>query len=256
MATTVRRLAVITGATSGIGQEVAQIMADNGWDLAINNLEQNEQTQAVVADLADRGANVFFARCDVGNKSDVQAFYARLEQHFDRAPDLVVNNAGVQTWSPLLELEENDWDRVINTVLKGSFLNTQIGAQLMIKHQQAGAIVNIGSGCNKLAFPNLVDYTAAKGGVEMLTKTAAIELGRYQIRVNCVAPGGILIDRTRAESPDYEGDWSRIAPLNRVGLPKDIANAILFFADSQSDFITGQTLWVDGGVFSKANWPY
>ncbi len=156
----------------------------------------------------------------------------------------------------LEELQEQDWDRVIRTNLKGCFLNTQRAARLMVEAGIKGSIVNIGSGCSKLAFPRLVDYAASKGGIEMLTKTSAIELGEYGIRVNSVAPGGILVERTEREAPDYAETWSKITPLGRVGYARDIADAVLFLGGEQSSFISGQTLWVDGAAFSKANWPY
>ena len=119
-----------------------------------------------------------------------------------------------------------------------------------------GAIVNIGSGCNKWPFPNLVDYTASKGGIEMLTKVAAVELGPYRIRVNCVAPGAIEIERTKAESGDYAGTWSKLTPLGRIGTPRDVGKAVVFLASDDADFITGQTIWVDGGLFTRPVWPH
>ncbi|WP_078085202.1 SDR family NAD(P)-dependent oxidoreductase [Microbulbifer mangrovi] len=251
-----KKLAVVTGGTAGIGREIALQLAAEGWDLAVNNLREDTQAKTLVAECRELGRECFFFPCDVGDKAAVQEFYLGVQQRFGTAPNLIVNNAGVQTWAPLLELQESDWDKVIRTNLKGTFLNIQLGARLMVSHEVRGCIVNIGSGCNKLAFPNLVDYAASKGGVEMLTKSAAVELGEFGIRVNCVAPGGVLIDRTRDEAPDYEKVWGRIAPMGRVGLPSDIANAVAYFADARASFVTGQTLWVDGGVFSKANWPY
>jgi NAD(P)-dependent dehydrogenase (short-subunit alcohol dehydrogenase family) len=116
--------------------------------------------------------------------------------------------------------------------------------------------VNIGSGCNQTAFPNLVSYTASKGGIEMLTKVAAVELAPYRIRVNCVAPGAILIERTSHETADYAGTWASLAPLGRVGQPLDVARAVAFMAGGSADYITGQTLFVDGGLFARPSWPY
>ena len=116
-----------------------------------------------------------------------------------------MNNAGVQTWTPLLEVTEEEWDLVIATNLKGCFLCTQAAARQM-KAQGHGSIVNIGSGCNKVAFPRLVAYTASKGGIEMFTKVAAVELGPLGIRVNCVAPGAIEIERTRLEDARLRGN--------------------------------------------------
>jgi NAD(P)-dependent dehydrogenase (short-subunit alcohol dehydrogenase family) len=169
--------------------------------------------------------------------------------------DILVNNAGIQTWKALLELEEREWDRVMATNLKGCFLCTQRAA-LHMKAAGGGRIVNIGSGSNKVAFPKLVDYTASRGGIEMFTKVAAVELGPYQITVNCVAPGAIETERTRTEAQDFAGTWAKLTPLGRIGTPFDVGRAVVFFASESSAFITGQTLWVDGGLFSKPAWPY
>jgi NAD(P)-dependent dehydrogenase (short-subunit alcohol dehydrogenase family) len=169
--------------------------------------------------------------------------------------DILVNNAGVQTWKPLLELTETEWDRVLDTNLKGCFLCTQRAARHM-KDTGGGVIVNIGSGCNKWPFPNLVDYTASKGGIEQLTKVAAVELGKYNIRVNCVAPGAIEIERTKSEAGDYAGTWSKLTPLGRIGQPHDVATVVAFLAGDGGSFVTGQTIWVDGGLFTRPPWPY
>jgi NAD(P)-dependent dehydrogenase (short-subunit alcohol dehydrogenase family) len=163
--------------------------------------------------------------------------------------DVLVNNAGIQTWKPLLELAEADWDRVLATNLKGSFLCTQQAARLM--QPNGGAIINIGSGCNKWPFANLVDYTASKGGLDMFTKVAAVELGQFRIRVNCVAPGAIEIERTKKELGDYARMWSKVTPLGRIGTPRDIGLAVVFLASESADFITGQTIWVDGGLYTR-----
>ena len=123
-----------------------------------------------------------------------------------------------------------------------------------MKDHGGGAIVNIGSGCNKIAFPRLVAYTASKGGIEMFTKVAAVELGPYAIRVNCVAPGAVEIERTKLELPDYAGFWGSKAPLGRVGTPSDIGEVVAFVVSAGASFMTGQTIWVDGGLFSRPAW--
>jgi NAD(P)-dependent dehydrogenase (short-subunit alcohol dehydrogenase family) len=125
-----------------------------------------------------------------------------------------------------------------------------------MKEQGSGAIVNIGSGSNKLPFPHLVSYTASKGGIEMFTKVSAVELGQYGIRVNCVAPGAIEIERTRLEDEDYAAVWGRLTPLGRVGTPTDVGNVVVFLASKEASFISGQTIWVDGALFSQPIWPY
>lgn len=250
------KLAIVTGGSSGIGAELSVSLAKAGWDVAITYAGNEQGAIEVTQAIEQTGQCAFYQRCDVGYSEQVNDFVAQVVQYFSIAPSLLVNNAGCQTWAPFLELKEEDWDKVIRTNLKGCFLFSQAVARIMVEHKTGGAIVNIGSGCNKAPFPNLVDYTASKGGMEMLTRSAAIELGKYGIRVNCVAPGGIEIARTREEAPDYADTWGGIAPLGRVGFPEDIFNAVEFLATSSSSFVTGQTLWVDGGVFTAPNWPY
>jgi len=250
------RWAVITGGTSGIGREIAMALAREGWDIAVSYLDDDGQSEQLAQDVAALDRRAFIAACDAGIAQQIETFFDDAQRHFDSAPQLLVNNAGVQTWSPLLQLSEADWDRVIRTNLKGCFLNTQKAARLMIVAGRGGRIVNIGSGCNKIAFPNLVDYSASKAGIDQLTRSAAMELGPHGITVNCVAPGAIEVERTRRESPDYGSTWSRITPLRRIGTPADVANAVLFLCSERASFITGQTLGVDGGIFTQPNWPY
>ena len=252
----VAKLAVITGASSGIGRAIALCLARNGWDIAFTYLDADTPAQEAAAEIRAQGVRAFAHRCDAGFKAEVDRFYDELSREAGDAPDLLVNNAGIQTWCPLLELSEKSWERVIRTNLTGCFLNTQAAARMMIARAKRGAIVNIGSGCNKLAFPRLVDYTASKGGIEQFTKVAAVELGPYGIRVNCVAPGAIEIERTSAESPDYAATWAKITPLGRVGCGEDVAQVVHFLTTPGAQFISGQTIGVDGGVFSQANWPY
>jgi NAD(P)-dependent dehydrogenase (short-subunit alcohol dehydrogenase family) len=248
------KTALVTGASKGVGKGIALELARAGCDVAVNYFTDAAGAESTVAEIRALGRRAFPVRADVGRSGDVDAMFDTVLAEFPRL-DILVNNAGVQTWKSLLELTEPEWDRVIATNLKGCFLCTQRAARHM-KGQGGGRIVNIGSGCNKLAFPRLVDYTASKGGIEMFTKVAAVELGPYRITVNCVAPGAIEIERTRQEAGDYAGTWARLTPLGRVGYPADVARAVVFLASEAAEFITGQTLWVDGGLFSKPSWPY
>lgn len=248
------RTAVVTGGNDGLGREMVLALARRGCDVAFNFTTGEDHAATLVSAVEALGRRALAHRSDVGVKAEVDAFYAALAD-WGGTPDVLVNNAGVQTWSPLLELDEEDWDRVIRTNLKGCFLHTQAAARRMVAAGTGGAIINLGSGCNLLAFPRLVDYTASKGGIEQLTKVSALELGPHGIRVNCVAPGAIETDRTRAEVDDYAGRWSPITPLRRVGTVEDVAAAVVWLAGPESAFVTGQTLLVDGGVFSQAAWP-
>lgn len=247
------RTALVTGAARGIGREIALELARRGCDICVNDLKDSEAAERTAADIAQMGRRSLVCMANVGDAAEVDAMFESMFLHFSRLSYLV-NNAGVQTWKPLLELGEDEWDRVLDTNLKGTFLCTQRAGRHMRDHG-GGRIVNIGSGCNRVAFPNLVDYTASRGGVEMFTKVAAVELGPYGITVNCVAPGAIETERTRQEMPDYAGTWGRMAPIGRVGRPLDVATAIGFFLEDSAEFVTGQTLFVDGGLFARAPWP-
>jgi|TARA_B110000967_G_scaffold117926_1_gene120629 3-oxoacyl-[acyl-carrier protein] reductase len=250
-----QKIAVVTGGSTGIGHHLVGALAQAGYRVAFNYRSSPTPAQELANNLKKQGFEVEAYQCDVGAEVDVAEFYASVAKDFGRAPDLLVNNAGIQTWSPLLDLKVSDWDNVIRTNLRGCFLNTQIAARLMVADGVKGTIINLGSGCNKLAFPNLVDYTASKGGIEQFTKVSAAELGAYGIRVNCVAPGAIETDRTSDEAEDYGDQWAELTPLRRVGTPADLVGPILFLASDEAAFVTGQTLWVDGGVFSQAVWP-
>ena len=248
------KLAVITGAEGGIGSGIARALVEKGWDVALNDLPTTAGSP-LKEELAKCGSHVELIAGDVSSEADVERLFETITERFNRAPDLLVNNAGVQTWKPLLELTLAEWERTLSTNLTGCFLNTRCFAQHAIRHNKGGVIINIGSGCNKLAFPNLVDYTASKGGIEMFTKSAALELGEHNIRVNCIAPGAIETERTQEEAGDYAASWSKLTPLGRIGKPSDVAAAVLLLAGEEASFISGQTLGVDGGLFSRAAWP-
>jgi NAD(P)-dependent dehydrogenase (short-subunit alcohol dehydrogenase family) len=240
---------LVTGASKGVGKGIALELGRQGFDVWINYNSDRAGAEETAHEVEALGRKAFTVQADVGDSTAVKAMFAQV-----KSLDLMVNNAGQQTWKPLLELTEAEWDRVIDTNLKGCFLCTQHAARLMM--ERGGAIVNIGSGCNKLAFPRLSSYTASKGGIETFTKVAAAELGQYKIRVNCVAPGAIEIERTKLEAGDYAGTWASVTPMGRVGTPADVAHVVAFLASPAAEFVSGQTIWVDGGLFTKPHWPY
>ncbi|MBJ3778610.1 SDR family NAD(P)-dependent oxidoreductase [Acuticoccus mangrovi] len=249
------RLAVVTGGNTGIGRHLAHGFAGAGFDVAVSYKARPELAESLVGEIEAAGGRALAIAADAGDAAEVAAFFDRVEATFGAAADVLVNNAGIQTWSSLLDLDVADWEAVIRTNLTGAFLNTKEAAARMVAAGKGGAVVNIGSGCNRHAFPRLVDYGASKGGIEQFTKSAAVDLGPHGIRVNCVAPGAILNERTMAEQPDYAGAWAKITPLRRVGTAQDVVGPVLFFASDAARFVTGQTLFVDGGVFTQANWP-
>jgi 3-oxoacyl-[acyl-carrier protein] reductase len=245
--------ALVTGADRGIGRGIVLELARAGCRVAVNYHVTGELAEKVVTELGAIGVEALAVQGDVSKSAEVQRMFAQVVDRFGRLT-ILVNNAGVQTWNPFLDVTEEEWDLVVDTNLKGCFLCSQAAARHMKDHG-GGSIVNIGSGCNRTPFPTLVAYTASKGGIEMLTKVAAVELGPHGIRVNCVAPGAVEIERTKLERPDYAGTWGRATPLGRVGTPEDIARVVAFLVSDNSQFVTGQTIWVDGGLFNQAPWP-
>ncbi len=248
------QVALVTGASKGVGKGVALQLARHGASVVVNYNSDRNGAEVTAAEIRGMGVSATVVQGNVSNAEQVQAMFETVKKDYGRL-DILVNNAGVQTWKALLDLTEAEWDHVHDTNLKGCSLCTQQAARIM-KDLGGGRIINIGSGCNKVAFPRLVNYTASKGGMEQLTKVAAVELGKYGIRVNCVAPGAVEIERTKDEAGDYAGTWAGLTPLGRVGTPMDIGRAVVFFCMELSDFVTGQTLYVDGGLFSKPHWPY
>jgi len=245
-------LALVTGSAGGIGTSIVRTLLDTGIDVVGADLALTPAQSKLTPHAS---AQLFTHPVDVSDQDSVEALFAATYATFGRYPNLLINNAGVQTWKPLIELELAEWEKTLATNLTGCFLLTRNFARHLISEKLPGTIVNIGSGCNKQAFPNLVDYTASKGGVEMFTKSAALELGPHRIRVNCIAPGAIETDRTVKESGNYAQSWAALTPLGRVGQPDDVAAAVLMLCSKDAQFVTGQTLNVDGGLFSRAIWP-
>ena len=248
------KTALVTGAAKGIGRGIALELARRGCDVAINDYKDQEGAEETARLIQESGRKALVIMGNVGVAHDVDRMFHEVIEHFGRL-HVLVNNAGVQTWKPLLDLEEAEWDRTIQTNLKGVFLCTQRAGRHMKEHG-GGRVINLGSGSNRVGFPKLVDYTASRGGVEQFTKVAAIELGPFGVTVNCVAPGAIETERTKLETPDYAGMWGPLAPMKRVGKPEDVASAVCYLATDEADFITGHTLFVDGGMFARGPWAY
>ena len=246
--------ALVTGASKGVGRGIAIGLAEAGWSIGINYFTDQDGAEATASHIRDTGGTAGILQADVGDSGQVREMFTVFMEQAGHL-DLLVNNSGVQTWALLLEFDEKDWNRAIRTNLKGTFLCTQQAAQIM-KDARGGVIINIGSGANKAPFPSLADYCASKGGIETFTVVAEVELGPYGIRVNGVMPGCIEIERTRGEYPNYENTWGPLTPLRRIGHAEDVAKAVTFLASSEAEFIAGQTLHGDGGLWSQVPSPY
>lgn len=248
------QVALITGASKGIGRGIAYGLAKAGWNVAVNYNRDQAGADETAARVKELGRRCWVLQGDIGYSDQVTKMFDQLINEAGRL-NLLVNNAGVQTFAPLMDLKEEDFDRTIRTNLKGCFLCSQQAARIM-KEQGGGCIINIGSGANKQPFPSLIDYCASKGGIENLTKVTSVELGPLGIRVNCVAPGAVEIERTKLEAGDYAGTWAGLTPMRRVGQVEDVAAVVVFLASDAAEFTTGQTVYVDGGLWTANQWPY
>jgi len=245
---------IVTGGRQGIGLAIAQAFLAAGYPVAIADVTDGDPDDP--DDPGDPSAGDLLAvRCDVTAPAEVEALLDRVEARFGRPARHLVNNAAVQFWGPLLEADIGEVARTLQVNVLGSYLMTQRFARRRVAAGGGGSIVNLGSGCNTVAFPMLSAYTASKGAIETFTKAAALELGEHGIRVNCIAPGAIETERTRAETEGYAGRWSPLTPLARVGTVDDVAQAVVALTGPGFAFVSGQTIGVDGGLFSRAVWP-
>ncbi|MBI2953876.1 MAG: 3-oxoacyl-ACP reductase FabG [Chloroflexi bacterium] len=238
------KTAIVTGASHGIGRAIALILAREGANVLVNYDHAEDDARKVAQEITALGRRAIVFKADVSNVSQVDAMVAGALAEF-RQIDILVNNAGLAIRAYLWELTEEKWDRVIDVQLKGTFLCSKAVAEVMMR-EGSGRIVNIASIRGITGSDKSMHYAASKAGVISLTKSLARELGPM-VRVNAVAPGYIET-RLHAEiSLEQRREIIESTPLKRFGLPEDVAKAVLFLASDDSDFITGQTLVVDGG---------
>ena len=241
------RVAIVTGAGAGNGRGIALRFAEEGARIVAADLDL--AAARGTADLvAERGGEAIAVHADVSRHAQVASLVDAATERYGGV-HILVNNAGVETLIPLLDLEEQEWDRVIDTNLKGAFLCAQITARAMVAAKHPGTIVNIASINAKIALAGQAHYTSSKGGLIMLTKSMALDLAPHGIRVNAIGPGVIETRMTERSLADPERRAMLLSkiPLSRVGQPRDVANAALFLASDEASYITGTTLYVDGG---------
>jgi NAD(P)-dependent dehydrogenase (short-subunit alcohol dehydrogenase family) len=244
------KVAMVTGAASGIGREIARRLAEMGAAVAVldKNVEGGMET---VAQIQRDGGKAMVIRCDVRLRSDCQEAATRTVTAHGRI-DILCNNAGIVLRKDVLALQEEEWDTVLDVTLKSAYLLSREVIPHMIRNG-GGAIVNTGSGWALKGGPNAASYCAAKAGLLNLTRAMAIDHGKDNIRVNCVCPGDIDTPMLASECLQLGEDPERFMkeaasrPLNRVGTPGDVANAVLFLVSGMSTWITGAHLVVDGG---------
>lgn len=243
------RIALVTGASRGIGRAIALGLAQRGFDLAINDIaSQATALDAVAAEARASGIRAMTYHADVASKPEVQAMVARILQDFGTI-HAVVNNAGILRASDVEHCPEDYWDSVMDVNAKGTFLVTQAVLPTM-KAQNYGRICNIASIGGKHGAPEQAHYSASKAAVMGFTRVLAQEVGPFGITANCICPGIILTDmgRVNLDDPAIRGAWQAKTAMARIGDPDDVAGPVSFFCSDDSAFVTGQTLNVDGGI--------
>jgi|TARA_R110002072_G_scaffold122455_2_gene256996 NAD(P)-dependent dehydrogenase (short-subunit alcohol dehydrogenase family) len=241
------KVAVITGGAAGIGLACAKAFVAEGAKVILADV-QDQRGETAAEDLQEAGAEALYVHCDVGDKAQVDALMAAAVAAYGRV-DICVPNAGIVHACDFLDLAEEDFDRVLRVNLKGVFLTGQAAARQMVKQGGGGAIINMSSVNGVMAIPAITPYVVSKGGVNQLTKVMALSLTDHGIRVNAVGPGSINTEVFASVANDPEklrGILSR-TPMGRVGEPAEIASIVVFLASDESSYMTGQTLYADGG---------
>jgi NAD(P)-dependent dehydrogenase (short-subunit alcohol dehydrogenase family) len=247
-------MVVVTGAASGIGLGIAQAFHIAGGRVALGDLHK-DAVECAAAGLG--GDRVFAGVVDVRDETSVQAFFAESERALGSVT-VTVANAGIYPNCPVLDMPVEEWDRVLETNLRGTFLTCQAGARSMTAGGRPGKIITISSGAHASARLGGAHYSASKAGIVMLTKVLAMELAEQRINVNCVAPGYIDTkpDTVPADT-DFKNAMLRNIPWGRFGTPADVAQTVQYLASSMADYVTGEVFGVNGGAFAgRAYLPY
>ena len=240
------KIAIVTGASRGIGREIALVLAREGAQLVLTS-RNLESLQAVATEIEDTGGlSPLCLALDVKNAEKVQEIADKTLDNYKRV-DILVNNAGVTRDGLFVRMAEADWDEVLDTNLKGTFLCMRAVSKIMMK-QRAGRIINVASVIGLTGNAGQANYAASKAGIIALTKSVARELGSRNVLVNAIAPGFIETEMTQSLVPDVKDKILKTIPVGFFGKPADVAQTVLFLASEESNFITGQVITVDGGM--------
>ena len=242
-------VALVTGSSKGIGRGIAERFASEGADVVINYNSDPRGAGDAVRAASEHGGRAVAIQADLGTVAGVRSLVAQAIDHMGRL-DVLVNNAGVEKHAPFWEVTEADYDKVLNVNLKGVFFTTQAFVEHLRSDERSGRVINISSVHEELPFPNFAAYCASKGGLKMLTRNLAVELGPLGITINSIAPGAIAtpINTTLLNDAAKLRSLTEQIPLGRLGTPGDVAGLAVFLASDEARYVTGATYVVDGGL--------
>jgi glucose 1-dehydrogenase/3-oxoacyl-[acyl-carrier protein] reductase len=246
------KVALVTGASRGIGRGIAEVMAQEGADVAINYVSSDCQAEEVAELVRSKGRRAVAVRGDVASRADVEAMIDKTWSELG-VLDVLVNNAGIETIVPFLDLTDDQWTRLTDVNLRGEWLCSQVFCRRLVAESKPGVIVNIGSVQAGKALPGRTHYAPTKLGLEALTRNMSAEMTPLGIRVNCVHPGLIDTDMTTwvMKRPDLLAGILAQISLGRAGEPREIGTVVAFFASAEASYLTGQSIHVDGGWVGK-----
>jgi glucose 1-dehydrogenase len=243
------RVALVTGSSSGIGQAIAEKLAQHGANIVINYIGHGEGAEETQKQVEAAGARAIIVKADVSDVADLQGLIDRGWEAFGSV-DILVNNAGMEKKADFWDVTEGDYDHVLDVNLRGSFFLTQAFVRRLKSAQKNGRIINISSVHEDMAFPGFASYCASKGGVRMLMRTLAVELGPLGFTINNVAPGAIATPMNKSlleDKPKLNALLANI-PLGRLGTTDDVADLVVFLASDAAAYVNGSTFTVDGGL--------
>ena len=246
------KVALITGASRGIGRGIAEVFAEEGADVAVNYTASADKAEDVAKWIRDKGRRAIAVKADVARRTEVEAMFDKVWKELGPV-DILVNNAGIETIVPFLELTDDQWTRLVDVNLRGCWLCSQVFCKRIIPEKRKGNIVHIGSIQAAKVLPGRTHYAPTKLGLEALTRNMSAEMTPLGVRVNCVHPGLIDTDMTAwvMKSPDILPNVLAQISLGRAGEPREIGTVTAFFASDEASYLTGQSIHVDGGWEGK-----